>query len=52
MDLGEVGEHEQAVRNIFSQIDTNENGTLGITEVMAAFDKVKQLLNMKNDAAN
>jgi hypothetical protein len=46
LGLGAAG--EQTARLIFSQIDTNNNGVLELSEAMRAFEQVKKLLAMAN----
>ena len=43
MGLGVVG--EQAVRQVFKQIDKNRNGKLDMSEAFNAFEKVKALFS-------
>ena len=44
MGLGEAG--DAAVRGIFEQLDTNNNGKLEFSEALGAIEKVKELVNM------
>jgi hypothetical protein len=42
LGLGSVGEH--TVRAIFKKIDKNHNGTLEMSEAMAAYELLQNLL--------
>jgi Ca2+-binding EF-hand superfamily protein len=42
--LGEVG--EQAIKQVFRQIDKNHNGKLEMSEALAAYEQVTKLFNM------